>query len=82
MKSLAKLSAVLAVASLTIGSAGCTTNGMAKVINAAAKDPASVHVEFSGWGVTARYDRNNSMPNTNTSGSVTLTPVTTLRVSQ
>jgi hypothetical protein len=60
---------------------GCTTNGIAKVIGEAAKDNASVDVEFSGWGVTARYRRN--MPNTNSvsaSGSVVLTPVTTLKL--
>ena len=75
MKQICLLTSVLCL--LATGCAG--PNSIAKIIAAAAKDPAAVHVEFSGWGATVKYDRNNATA-TPSASAVTLTPVTTLRI--
>jgi hypothetical protein len=49
--------------SILLSLTGCTSGGIAKVIKAAANDPASVHLKFgTPWGA-AEYDRTN--PGTN-----------------
>jgi uncharacterized lipoprotein len=40
---------------------GCSTTNITKLVQAAAKDPAKVHIEVrSPWG-TITYDRDNSL---------------------
>ncbi len=46
---------------LLISMCGCSSTNITKLVQAAAKDPAKVHIEVrSPWG-TVTYDRDNSL---------------------
>jgi len=77
MKKYSVLYLLTTVLCLASGCAGA--NSISKIIAAAAKDPAAVHVEFSGWGASIKYDRNNASA-AQTAAAVTLTPITTIKV--
>ncbi len=77
-------SVLLALALALAAGGGCMTNSLPKIIAAMAKDTNSFSLKFNGWGANIELLRNgggvSGIATTPEAASVTVTPMTTLRV--